>query len=106
MTYATLSDLNATGITGILQTVSNAVPIFPGLIIFAIWSVLTLGMFYISIRRIGRGDFLACLVVGGLVASIVAIMMELIPNFINIETIVVTLFLEILFAVILISSKE
>jgi hypothetical protein len=106
MSYATLESLNATGITGILQTVSDAVPIFPGLIIFAIWSVLTLGMFFISVRRIGRGDFLACLVTGGLVATIVAFMMELIPNFINIQTIVVTVFLEIIFAVALISSKD
>ena len=106
MTYPTLETINGTGITGIFQTVSAAVPIFPALILFAVWSILTFGMFFSSVRRVGKGDFPACFAVGGFVTSLVAFLMQLIPNFITTYTIVPVVALEIIAVVILISSKQ
>lgn len=105
MTYPTLETINGTGIVGILQTVSEAVPIYPALLLFAIWSILTLGMLFASIRRIGKGDFVACLAVGGFVTTIIAFMMQLIPNFITNATIIPVVVLEII-AVILLLAKQ
>lgn len=97
--------MNGTGITGILQTASAAVPIFPALILFAVWSVLTFGMYFSSVRRIGKGDFAACFAVGGFVTTLVAFLMELIPNFITTATIIPVVVLEIIAVVILISKE-
>ncbi len=96
MTYLTIEDVNGTGIAGLLQTTSSAVPIMPALILFALWSVLTFGMFYANVRRVGRGDFVVCWAVGGFVTVLISFLMQLIPRFITNYTIVPIVVIEII----------
>ena len=105
MVYKTIEQINGTGMTGLLQTVSDAVPIFPGLILLAIWAILTFGMFFSSVRRTGRGDFVACNAVGWFVAMICSIIMSIIPNFITNVTIIPVIIMTIVSFVFLIISN-
>jgi hypothetical protein len=98
MTYQTLQEMNATGIIGILQTNAQAMPynLFPALIITTIWIVISLGSFYSNVRRLGKGDIWASINAGGFIASIIAGLMLIIPNFMPIRVLVITILLEIL----------
>jgi len=104
--YKTLSDLNATGLVGVLTTNSDATILFPAMIITSIWIILALGSFYATTRRYSKGDFMASLTVGGFVASIIAGIMLIIPNFMPLRVLVITVILEILCFLLLISQDN
>jgi hypothetical protein len=103
-----MESINGSGIIGMLQVNSSAIPfdIFPALIIILIWSIISFGSFYAVSRRYGQGDFLVSLNVGGFIASIIAGILLIFPNFIQLRTVVVTLLLELLFFIMLITDKN
>lgn len=105
MAYTTLENLNASSPTDIFQIVSEAVPIFPTMMLSAIFIILTMGSYFVMQRRFGKGDLPACCSVGGLVTVVCAIIMSLIPNFIQTYVVVVAIVLEILFVVWLFTSR-
>ena len=108
MSYETLEQLNATGIVGIFQTNANAVQpnMFPAMIIFAIWAIITIGSFFSNIRRYGKGKLWASVNVGGFVASIVAGLFMIIPNFMPMRILVITVVLEIIAFVVLMTDEN
>lgn len=112
--YQTLEQMNKTGIVGIFQTASNAVPILSTLILFALWTVLTWVSFYSTQRRIGDGDFWASATVAGFITVIVATFFSFIPNFmiplspsiLVPRDLVFSVILEIIFLIGLVLSRE
>lgn len=104
--YATMESLNATGMNGILSVASTAVPILPGLILFALFIIITMGSYWAETRRKGRGDLPASMAGAGFVTCVVAFLMSMIPNFITNVTIVPCVILEILFVFFLLGSRD
>lgn len=96
MTYLTLEDLNASEPTGVFETAASAVPILPALILFAIFTVISFGSIFALQRRFGRKDYIpACFTVAGMVTTISAFVMTLIPNFIQTYVVVITVLITI-----------
>lgn len=106
LTYKTLEQINGTGINGILQTASDAVPILPALILTALFIILSFGSYFSSVRRLGTASLSASFAVAGFVTTIIAFLMSLIPNFINAYTIGVCVILEIVFVMWLFMGKD
>jgi len=104
--YQTLEDINGTGIQGIIQTATAAVPIFPGLILGALFIILAFASYFSTQRRFGKADFPASFTVAGFVCVVVALLMSLIPNFITNATLVPVIILEIIFFIWLAISRE
>lgn len=102
--YQTIEQVNGTGINGVLQTASTAVPSLPALILTSIFIVIAYVSFFSTQRRTGRGDFWASCAVAGFVAVVIGFVMTLIPNFITNTTLVPAVALEIVFVVILFFS--
>jgi len=105
-TYKTIEDLNVTGINGLLVTASEAVDFLPGLLLFAIFIVLAFGSYFATQRRYGKGDLPSSIATAGLVTVVVSILFSLIPGFIHPRIIVITISLEIVFALWLFLSRE
>ena len=105
MVYKTLSDLNASEPTGLFQVVAEAVPSFPSMMLGAIFIILTFGSYFVMQRKFGKGDLPACCTVGGLVTVVCAFIMSLIPNFIQMYVIIITIVLELIFVFWLFSSR-
>ena len=110
MVYETLETLNATGLNGIFQVSASALDSlgvsFAGLILGAIFIVIAYVSYFSTVRRIGRGDLPASLTVAGFVCVVMAILMSMIPNFIDTKIIVIIIILEIIFAFVLVRSRE
>jgi len=104
--YNTLESLNATGLVGLLQTNSDATILFPSMIIVAIWAIIAMGSFYATTRRYGQGNFMASLTVGGFIASIIAGIMMIIPNFMPLRVLVITVIIEILCFLVLVGESS
>lgn len=112
--YKTLEDVNGTGIIGIFQTSSNAVPFLSSLILFALFIVLTFVSFYSTQRRTGYGDFWASTSVSGLITVIVAVFLSFIPNFMQPLTptvlvprdLIISIIIEIFLVIMLFMSRE
>jgi hypothetical protein len=103
--YKTIEDINGSGIEGVFQTAAEATNALVPLILAAIFFILAFGSYYIMQRRFGEGDLPACLTVSGLVVVLCALLMSMIPNFINIPTITITIVLEIIFFFWLVLSR-
>lgn len=108
MPYKTLEQLNSTGIVGILQTNAIAVQsnMFPAMIILAVWMIITIGSFFSNIRRYGKGKLWASITVGGFVASIIAGLFLIIPNFMPLRILVITVILEIISFILLMTDEN
>lgn len=106
MAYQTIDQANVTSLTGIFTYSAGIVPILPSLILFAIFLVTVLGSFFAQRRQLGTGNFAASFAVGGFVTMVVAIMLSLIPGFINLTTLVVTIAITILGFIWLIFSER
>lgn len=105
--YKTLEEINQTGIQGILVTSSNAVPMFPAFILGALFIILTIGSYFATERKIGRGDLFGSMAVAGFVCVIVSFLFSLIPNFQNVYILVSMVIIElILVLVIYLSPRE
>jgi len=106
LTYKTLEDINGTGIQGILQTASDAVPLLPAMILFSLFIVLSFGSMFYNTRKYGSAKMSSTFAVAGFVTMVVAVMMTLIPNFINTATVVTCIIIEIAFVFWLYSSTD
>jgi hypothetical protein len=103
--YKTIEQINGTGVIGILQTNADATVLFPVMFIISIWAIISLGNFYATIRRHNQADFLASLTVGGFVASVIAGLSMIIPNFMPLYVAVIAVIIEIIFAILLFTDK-
>lgn len=106
---------NITGIIGLLQqivaspTTSNSLSlaiIFPSMTIILIWAILSLGSFFAMTRRYGTSQFMDSLVIGGFVANIIGGLLMIIPNFMPMRVMVISVIIEIIFFLIFISEKN
>jgi len=95
--------INNPGITGILQTIvqtptiasQSLSVIFPSMIILTIWAILSIGSFFATTRRYGTANLLASMVIGGFVASLIGGILLIIPNFMPLTVIVISIVIEI-----------
>ena len=106
LAYKTLEQINQTGINGILATSSDAVPLLPALILFALFIILSFGAYFSTVRRIGYASMPSVFAVAGFVTTVIAFMMSIIPNFINTLTIGFCVIIEIGFVFWLYLSKD
>ena len=94
--YKTLDEVNTTeGVYTIFQYVSNEVPIFSPMILFAFFIIACLGSYYASIRNSGRGNLSASFAVAGFLTSILATLFSFL-NMVNSTTVVLTYVVSIL----------
>lgn len=104
--FLTIEEINGTGIEGVLQTAANASPILVPLILGAIFVILSFGTFFSMSRRFGKADLPACMSVAGFITIIAALLMSMIPNFINPIVVVTCVVIEILCVLWLFISKD
>lgn len=96
MTYTTLEQLNVSDTTNIFQAAASAVPILAAMILLAIFITLAFGSMFALQRRFGRRDYIpACFSVAGMVTTIIAFILTLIPNFIQTYVVIVTVLITI-----------
>lgn len=109
-TYATLQTMNVTGINGIFQVASAAIPLaqvtLPALELFSLFIILSFASFYSTQRRVGQGDMPVSMSVAGLICVVVASIFSFIPNFESWMVLVSVIILEIIFVSWLFISRE
>ena len=103
MTYETIE--NITDLKGMLQFPSTDTIIFWPLILFAIFVVFTLSTFFREVRREGKGNFLSSLAVAGFVTTAIAVIFSLL-DLIQVQIVVVTFVISIVFQVIYLLTKK
>ena len=106
MAYKTLEDFNGTTMDQPLLAAAEAVPAYPALLLFSIFSIITFGTFFTAIRRFGKGDLPASATAGGFVSVICAVLLSLIPNFMPLAFIIITIIFEILFVWWLLGTRN
>jgi hypothetical protein len=105
MPLTDLSDLNNTDLQGILQFPSIDFSFFWPFIQFALFAVIVLASYFNEKERVGRGNFLSSLAVGGFV-SIVFGAIFWISNLIDGTTLAITLTLGIIFIAIYMLTRK
>lgn len=105
-TYQTIQEFNQTGIDNVLLYVALVEPSFVPLFLFCFFLLITLGTYFGTKRFSGSADFFASCGVGGLITTIVAVMMTLKEGLINGYTLVTCFAITILFIILLFFSRE
>lgn len=57
--------------------------IFMGILLIAVWSIVTFGMFFTQKKTIGNGDFPMCVAVAGFVTAILTTILRIIPGLVD-----------------------
>lgn len=108
--YQTLQQWQANntnaGMEGLPLYVNSIVPIFSSLLLFALFVIILFGTYFSSKRLTGIGDFSVSFVAAAFVTAIVAVIMSLIPGFVNIFVVIVCIALFIVSLVLLFLSKD
>ena len=98
MAYKDYASWNKTGLDQLFvyaANIDNGVGvIFVSLLLFSVF-MITLLASYFSSKRFGDGDFAASFAAAGFLTFIIALTMTLIPGFINMTTVVITLIVAI-----------
>ena len=98
--------MNGTGVDEVVADVALAVPVFTPMFLFFIFGVTFITLYNKQKERSGFGDTPLCATIGGVITSIVALLMSTVPGIINILTLSITFVLTILAAIWLFSSKD
>ncbi len=95
--YQTFEQFNNTqGLAGVFVYAATIVPAFTPLMLIAFFLVVAFGSYIIPKNLTGKGDFAASFAVAGYVTTIVAILMSLIDNLINRETLMAFIIVAVL----------
>ena len=89
MTYVTYQNYtDEASLTSLFSYASSTVPIFPSLILFAVFAVTTFGSFFAQRRMSGTGNFPASFTIGAFFTSVVGITMSFIPGMVSLPLLV------------------
>lgn len=105
MTYKTLENITDLDLRSFLQFPSLDTPIFYPMLLFAIFMVFTLSTFFREVRREGKGNILSSLAVAGFVTTAIAVIFSLL-ELIQVEIIVLTFVISVVFQVIYLLTKK
>ncbi len=105
MTYKTLENITDLDLRSFLQFPSLDTPIFYPMLLFAIFMVFTLSTFFREIRREGKGNILSSLAVAGFVTTAIAVIFSYL-ELIQVEIIVLTFVISVVFQVIYLLTKK
>ncbi len=87
--YQTFEQFNNTqGLAGVFVYATTVVPAFTPLLLFTFFVILMFGSYIVPKNLTGKGDFAASFAVAGYVTTILALLMSLVDNLINIQTII------------------
>ena len=106
MAYTELQDTTDLTLKGIMQYPSLETGMFYPVILFVIFTVVTLLSFFRELRREGRGNFLSSLAVGGFVTQMIAVIftfMELISYQVMVLVLVIGVVFQVIF---LLTNKD
>ena len=110
MAYRTYASWNKSGLDQLFvyaANIDNGVGIlFISLLLFSVFMITLLGSYFSSRRMSGDGDFAASFAAAGFLTFIIALIMTLIPGFINMTTVVITLIVAIIGVLFLYFSKR
>lgn len=87
-----------------LNDITNG--LFIQLFLFAIWVIVSMGIYFNQQRNTGSGDLPVCLSVGGFITTITAVLLRLVPNLLSKYDLGVVIFLTVLSVAWLFFSKE
>ncbi len=97
--YQTISEVNVTGLDGILIYVTNTVPSFIYFLLIAIFLIITMGI-YLGTKKFGSADFFAAATVGGFITTLVGIIMTIPFGMINLVVLIPVILLTIIFFIV------
>lgn len=107
MPYETIEAYNTSeGLHVLFYYVADVVPGFIPLILLAFWIVATFGSFFAQKRIEGRGSFQASFAAGSYATTVVAITLSLIPDMVNISTVILTIGISIVATIWLFVSNN
>lgn len=106
MAYTTIDQTNVTGIEGLFTYVAQVVPIFIPLLLFAVFMITMLGSFFSQKRLEGKSDFLSSFAVAAWFTTIIAFVLSLVPNLVNLLTISVCIVTSVISAILLLTSGD
>ena len=88
MTYESITERNLSEGFHILFVYVNDITdgLFIRLFIFAVWCILAFGLYFSQKRAVGTGDLPMALAVSGFVSTILTVLLQLIPNLIDLFT--------------------
>jgi len=106
MTYKTFQEYNQTDLAGLFTYPAEIVPAFIPLVLFALFIVTLLSTYFSQRRLTGRGDLFSSFAVASYFTAIIAVVMSLISNLIDVTTVTVTIVLAIVGTIFLFTSKD
>jgi len=106
MTYQTIDTANVTSLDGLLTYVSNQVPLFIPMMLFAIFMIITITTYFGTRRLRGDSDIWASATAGCLVSFVIGTFMTLGAGIINLPTLVSLVVFLIIGIVLLFTSRE
>jgi len=104
--YETFTSFNDSTIAGLFLYPAHIVPSFIPLVLFALFTITLLTTFFSQKRITGMGDFFASFAVAGYFTAIIAFIMTLVPNLINVETLVIAVAIAILGTILLLTTQN
>ena len=106
MTYTTIREFNITGIEGIFLYAAEIVPAFIPMLLLAVFIITLFGTFFSQKRLTGNSDFLSSFAVAGWFTTVIAFILSLTPNLVNIYVITVCITVAIIGTILLLTSGE
>ena len=106
MTYETFTEFNDSSIAGLFLYPAQVVPAFVPLILVSLFLVALMTTYFSQRRLTGRGDFTSSFAVSGYFVTVVAFIMSLITNLVNIITVTICLSISIVGTILLLISKR
>ena len=104
--YETFAEFNQTDLAGLFLYPAHIWEGFIPLVLFGLFSIVTLSTFFSQQRLSGKGDFFVSFAVAGFFTSIVAFSMKLVEGLINTYTLITTFIIAIIGVVLLFVSKS
>lgn len=101
MAYQTFAEYNQTGLAGLFTYPASILPIFIPLILFGLFCIVFMSSFFAQKRAATKGAFLNSFAASSYFVFVVAIVMSLVDNLINLQTLVVTLVISIVATLLL-----
>ena len=106
MTYQTFTEFNDTSIAGLFLYPAQIVPAFVPLVLVALFLVTLMTTYFSQRRLTGRGDFTSSFAVAGYFVTVIAFIMSLVSNLVNIVTVTICLSVAIVGTILLLISKK
>lgn len=106
MAYQTFSEYNQTDLAGLFTYPAQVVPQFIPMVLMAIFFITIMGTYFSQKRLTGRGDFFASFAVAGFFTAVIAFVMTLVENLINVQTLVIAASVALIGLILLLTNTN